>query len=103
MPCPPTIGEARAYPRPLPNLAWLAKLTEEILEPDLPIVDPHHNLWDHPASRYLLDELLADLSSGHNIVTTSAFYGLADVAGAACEVTAFRRPARLSSEPEIEV
>ena len=38
--------EARAYPRPLPNPAWLGKLTEEILEPDLPIVDPHHHhLW----------------------------------------------------------
>ena len=39
---PNTTGKARAYPRPLPNAAWLGKLTEEILEPDLPIVDPHH-------------------------------------------------------------
>jgi L-fuconolactonase len=62
--------EARAYPRPLPNPEWLGKLTEEILEPDLPIVDPHHHLWDHPDSRYLLDELLADVNSGHNIVAT---------------------------------
>src|SRR6516165_11141319 len=62
--------EARAYPRPLPNSEWLKKLTEEILEPDLPIVDPHHHLWDHPGSRYLLDELLADVNSGHNIVAT---------------------------------
>jgi hypothetical protein len=62
--------EARAYPRPLPNPAYLGKLREEILEPDLPIVDPHHHLWDHPGSRYLLDELLADVGSGHNIVAT---------------------------------
>jgi L-fuconolactonase len=62
--------EARAYPRPLPNPEWLGKLEEEILDPDLPIVDPHHHLWDHPGSRYLLDELLADLGSGHNIVAT---------------------------------
>src|SRR6516165_281535 len=55
---------------PSPNLAWLGKLREEILEPDLPIVDPHHHLWDHPGSRYLLDELLADVNSGHNIVKT---------------------------------
>ena len=67
---PETIGEARAYPRPLPNSEWLAKLNEEILEPDLPIVDPHHHLWDHPGSCYLLDELLADVNSGHNIVAT---------------------------------
>ena len=62
--------EARAYPRPLPNPEWLGKLTEAILEPELPIVDPHHHLWDHPGSRYLLDELLADVNSGHNIVAT---------------------------------
>ena len=57
-------------PRPLPNPAWLGKLSEDILEPELPIVDPHHHLWDHPGSRYLLDELLADVNSGHNIVAT---------------------------------
>ena len=62
--------EARAYRRPLPNLEWLGKLREEILEPELPIVDPHHHLWDHPGSRYLLDEILADANSGHNIVAT---------------------------------
>jgi len=62
--------EARAYPRPLPNPEWLGKLTEEVLDPDLPIVDPHHHLWDHPGSRYLLDELLADVGSGHNIIAT---------------------------------
>ena len=63
-------AEARSYPRPLPNPKWLGKLTEEILEPDLPIVDPHHHLWDHAGSRYLLDDLLADVGSGHNIVAT---------------------------------
>jgi L-fuconolactonase len=62
--------EARAYPRPLPNLEWLGKLREEIVEPELPIVDPHHHLWDHPGSRYLLDDILADVNSGHNIVAT---------------------------------
>ena len=62
--------EARAYPRPLPNPEWLGKRQEEILEPGLAIVDPHHHLWDHPGSRYLLDELLADVNSGHNIVAT---------------------------------
>ncbi|TMA35839.1 MAG: amidohydrolase [Deltaproteobacteria bacterium] len=64
--------------------------SEPILEPDLPIVDPHHHLWDRPASlvaampasghgfekiiratqRYLLDELLADLTSGHRVRAT---------------------------------
>ena len=30
---------------------WLAKRTEQILEPGLPIVDPHHHLWDAPRYR----------------------------------------------------
>ena len=49
---------------------WLSRRTETILEPDLPIVDPHHHLWERPAWRYMLDDLLADTNSGHNIVAT---------------------------------
>src|SRR5690349_4816087 len=49
---------------------WLAQWREAILEPDLPIVDPHHHLWDRPGWRYLLDDLRADTDSGHNIVAT---------------------------------
>ena len=55
---------------PVPKPEWLGKLTEDILEPELPIVDPHHHLWDHPGNKYYLDELLADVNSGHNIVST---------------------------------
>ncbi|MSP42125.1 MAG: amidohydrolase [Alphaproteobacteria bacterium] len=50
--------------------AWLAQVTEEALEPGLPIIDPHHHLWDHPGSRYFLDELCVDTNSGHNVVAT---------------------------------
>ncbi len=50
--------------------AWHAQVQEEILDPDRPICDPHHHLWDHPGNRYLLDELLADIGSGHNVVST---------------------------------
>jgi L-fuconolactonase len=49
---------------------WLARRTEAILEPDLPIVDPHHHLWERPGWRYMLDDLLADTNAGHNIVAT---------------------------------
>jgi predicted TIM-barrel fold metal-dependent hydrolase len=49
---------------------WLARRTETILEPALPIVDPHHHLWERPGWRYMLDDLLADTNSGHNIVAT---------------------------------
>ncbi|MGH7022335.1 MAG: amidohydrolase family protein [Caulobacteraceae bacterium] len=63
---------------------------EAVLDPDLPIIDPHHHLWDRLSlmrgdrppprhgfeaviervPRYLLDELLADIKSGHNIIAT---------------------------------
>lgn len=49
---------------------WLGLVTEEILEPDLPIVDPHHHLWHRNGLVYLLDDLLADTNSGHNVVAT---------------------------------
>lgn len=53
-----------------PDDRWLAKLQEEVLEPDLPIIDPHHHLWLRGGYTYLLPELAADLVSGHNIVAT---------------------------------
>lgn len=46
---------------------WLALHREEILEPDLPIIDPHHHLWERATNRYLLDECLADMRTGHKI------------------------------------
>ena len=49
---------------------WLALYEEDVLEPDLPIVDPHHHFWDHPGNRYLLPEFLEDTGSGHNILAT---------------------------------
>jgi len=52
------------------NPEWLKQVKEESLEPELRICDPHHHLWDHPDSRYLLEDLLEDTSSGHNVVST---------------------------------
>lgn len=56
------------------NADWLALTVEEPIEPDLPICDPHHHLWDGEAARvvprYLLDEILEDTRAGHNIVST---------------------------------
>ena len=53
---------------------WLALSIEAPLEPDLPICDPHHHLWDarstYVAPRYLLDEILQDVQCGHNVVST---------------------------------
>ena len=49
---------------------WLALHQEEIIDPARPIVDPHHHLWDRGGQRYLIDELAADIASGHNVVAT---------------------------------
>ena len=49
---------------------WLDLTVEEALEPGLPICDPHHHFWDRPNDRYFLDDLLSDLSGGHNVVRT---------------------------------
>jgi len=50
--------------------AWLMLTVEDPIEPDLPICDPHHHLWDYPTNRYLLEELLQDTGGGHHIVQT---------------------------------
>lgn len=43
---------------------------EPIVEPDLPIVDAHHHLFDRNGHRYLLDEILDDVSAGHDVRAT---------------------------------
>ncbi|UCH42570.1 MAG: amidohydrolase family protein [Dehalococcoidales bacterium] len=56
--------------------SWLRMTVEEPLEPEIPICDPHHHLWDRPAredrpgNRYLLEDLLQDIGDAHNIVQT---------------------------------
>ena len=52
--------------------AWLDEGPHETaLEPDLPIIDPHHHFWDTPhRGTYFLPDLLADIGGGHNIIAT---------------------------------
>ena len=50
--------------------SWLDKRTEEIIDPALPIIDPHHHLWERPGWRYLFEDLHADATSGHNVLAT---------------------------------
>lgn len=45
---------------------WLKLTSEEVMEPDMPICDPHHHLW----LGYLPEEFLSDMKGGHNIVKT---------------------------------
>ncbi len=52
---------------------WLERTREDALDPDLPIVDPHHHLWERPGNRYLVDDLANDIAAGrggHNVVAT---------------------------------
>ena len=54
-----------------PDDAWLAKHPPEpILEPELPIIDTHHHLWQRRGHRYMLDEFLADAATGHRLVAS---------------------------------
>lgn len=52
------------------------RVREAAMDPDLPIIDPHHHFWREAAPdpfrhpKYMLPELTADLSSGHNIRAT---------------------------------
>ena len=71
---------------------WLSRTAEEALEPELPIVDPHHHLWDSRDFKgmnpwgifkqqyYMTDDLIDDvIGGGHNVthtvfVSTHAFF-----------------------------
>jgi L-fuconolactonase len=55
---------------------WLALTQEPTLEPEIAICDPHHHFWDLrtdriPYQRYLLHELLADITCGHDVRSTA--------------------------------
>lgn len=50
--------------------AWLAKTDEAVIEPDRPIVDPHHHLWHELGNLprpYLAADFAEDAKSGHKI------------------------------------
>ncbi|ODT78725.1 MAG: hypothetical protein ABS76_22715 [Pelagibacterium sp. SCN 64-44] len=49
---------------------WLSLTSEAIIDPERPIIDAHHHLWDKPGARYLRADLLEDVGSGHNIIAT---------------------------------
>jgi len=60
---------------PFGGTDWLDLTPEPALEPEMPICDPHHHFWDFrtqriPYQRYLLHELVSDVSSGHNVRST---------------------------------
>jgi predicted TIM-barrel fold metal-dependent hydrolase len=62
-----TSGKSRHIP--IRN-SWLALREEQPIDPDTPIVDAHHHLWDKPGGRYTCEEMEADIAGGHNVVAT---------------------------------
>ena len=59
--------------------SWLNSRIEDIIMPDLPIVDPHHHLWIRNDGSYLFPDFCRDVFSGHNIkksvyIECGAFY-----------------------------
>jgi predicted TIM-barrel fold metal-dependent hydrolase len=51
--------------------AWLAQVSEPIVDPERPIIDPHHHLWPNARGHvYNVDEFLRDLRCGHKVVGT---------------------------------
>ena len=56
------------------------EIHESVIEPNMPIIDSHHHLWDISLSKthskfkqkvYLYDDFLRDINkSGHNIIDT---------------------------------
>lgn len=58
-----------------PHLAvrneWLALHREAPLQPELPIIDAHHHLWDRQTGRYLTHEFSDDIqTSGHRVYSS---------------------------------
>jgi L-fuconolactonase len=57
---------------------WGRPVREPALDPDRPLIDPHHHLWPDrqagtvPAGPYLARDLLADLDCSHRVVATVA-------------------------------
>ncbi len=52
------------------SAAWLEQVSEAVVEPDLPIIDPHHHLMRFPGVEYEVAALHADTNSGHRVEKT---------------------------------
>jgi predicted TIM-barrel fold metal-dependent hydrolase len=69
-----TVSDISSKPVAPPHVGirpeWLALRTEPAREPALPIIDAHHHLWELPDKVYRVNDLLDDMSGGHNIRAT---------------------------------
>lgn len=56
---------------------WLALVDEEVIRPDLPVLDAHHHLYKRDGQRYLIDDYLEDAASGHQLLASIYVQGRA--------------------------
>jgi L-fuconolactonase len=64
-----TMARAQTEPsRDYPQI--LTGRGDDIISPDLPIIDAHHHLIDRPGLRYMIDDYLADTNAGHRVVAS---------------------------------
>ena len=49
---------------------WLSLRQEPALDPGVPIVDPHHHLWDRGGHTYLPKQFVTDAGGGHDLRST---------------------------------
>jgi len=50
---------------------WLDRVSEEVIDPERPIIDPHHHLWRRSdIGDYVVADLHRDTGSGHNVEQT---------------------------------
>jgi predicted TIM-barrel fold metal-dependent hydrolase len=64
----PTDKALKAHAKPRHD--WLETSQEVVVDPDIPIVDPHHHVLDMPTHRYMFEDVLEDFGSGHNVVAS---------------------------------
>lgn len=64
----PTKRALQGYPAV--NEAWLRPRDEPAIDPEVPVIDAHHHLWNAERHHYLMPEALADFRGSHNVVAT---------------------------------
>ncbi|MEG5263042.1 amidohydrolase family protein [Pseudomonas sp. JDS28PS106] len=69
----PSSGISSASPHLPVRPDWLAQVVEAPIDPDLPIIDAHHHLWDRPGNRYLFDEYRQDIDHAGHAVLASVY------------------------------
>jgi len=66
---PVALSIARAQTLSSPSYRQMLVGREEaILDPEIPIIDSHHHLFDRPGLRYMIDDYLADARAGHRVI-----------------------------------